>query len=162
MRVSANAFKFSDIDSFNTELHAYQIIHRSATTVQVPAFHGQVSLPEEFTDYPPYEYADENGEDVSVPLPSTALAFKRLHGQSLSDVLTFHFPDTITLLYLDTLQGDLRAGLRSLHQLGVTHGDIHENNIMFRGIHTGCCFVDFRFGVILDSTFGIRLGNELC
>ncbi|KAH7317402.1 hypothetical protein BKA65DRAFT_542076 [Rhexocercosporidium sp. MPI-PUGE-AT-0058] len=140
---------FLGTNSFNREYGAYQIMHAEATQVPilVPRFYEKILLPQEllnqiqsFLDHGPSE-----DEEVEIPLPPYGLILERLRGPILSQVLS-PVNKSLTSSYLTELHESLRATLEAIHELGVVHTDLKENNIMFQTKATTpdhCRIIDF-------------------
>ncbi|XMA20932.1 hypothetical protein WAI453_013723 [Rhynchosporium graminicola] len=156
---------FLEINSFNREYSAYQIMHAEATQIppiRVPCFYEKVHLPQELLDQvwsfldhrsnedeeeeeEEEEEVEEEEEEVEMPPSPHGLILERLRGPILSQVLN-PANQSLTSSYLIKLHESLRATLEAIHKLGIVHTDLKENNIMFLTEETtpdNCRMIDF-------------------
>ncbi|KAH7317205.1 hypothetical protein BKA65DRAFT_483456 [Rhexocercosporidium sp. MPI-PUGE-AT-0058] len=117
---------------FENELYAYQTILASDASIPVPHFHEQVVFPGTSSTWRMamlrQKYKHPSG-----------LVLERMKGPEFDEALHLLESSQRTALRMET-----RTCLADLHRLGICHGDIKGNNIMFRtSEQKDWVFIDF-------------------
>ncbi|PVH75836.1 hypothetical protein DL98DRAFT_315122 [Cadophora sp. DSE1049] len=115
---------YIDSETFDNESRAYSQISASSLQFPIPHVKGKILLSQSFLS----RYFFNNDKETYTP-HYFGLVLQRLQGPLLCDLLD---KDYFGKLKLDILQEEVEGVVRRLHDIGISHGDIKGNNLMFR------------------------------
>lgn len=137
---------FLNMRSFERERHAYVILRRAKRydRILVPHYYKEILLPQKLIKQAQSFVDDESDAEAEDSVTDRGLVLEHLRGPTLCDIL--FSPKTLTSSYLTELHNSTRSTLKTIHQLGIVHNDIKENNLVFQTKHAlpqDCFIIDF-------------------